>query len=285
MKYLAATAQRGVRVGNELAGKVAIVTGGASGLGYATVKKFVAEGAQVVVADLDVERGEELAAECGENARFERVDVSDAEQISALITHAVNVFGGLHVMVNNAGISSRMHSSFLRDDLADFNRVMSVNLLGVMLGTREAARHMSKAAGGSIVNVSSIGGIQAGGGVMAYRASKAAVLHFSKCAAIELASYDIRVNCLAPGSIVTPILETSVQHMSEDVREMLVKSSRETMRKNRPLDREGTPDDVAEAALFFASDRSAYLTGTVLPVDGGTTTGTPMRRRSRETAS
>ncbi|HVQ98639.1 MAG TPA: SDR family oxidoreductase, partial [Mycobacterium sp.] len=98
-------------------------------------------------------------------------------------------------------------------------------------------------------------------------------------------SYDIRVNCLAPGSIVTPILETSVQHMSEDVREMLVKSSRETMRKNRPLDREGTPDDVAEAALFFASDRSAYLTGTVLPVDGGTTTGTPMRRRSRETAS
>jgi NAD(P)-dependent dehydrogenase (short-subunit alcohol dehydrogenase family) len=269
-------------VGNELAGKVAIVTGGASGLGYATVKKFVAEGAQVVVADLDAERGEELAGDCGENARFERVDVSDAEQVSALITLAVNVFGGLHVMVNNAGISSRMHSSFLRDDLADFNRVMSVNLLGVMLGTREAARHMSKAGGGSIVNVSSIGGIQAGGGVMAYRASKAAVLHFSKCAAIELASYDIRVNCLAPGSIVTPILETSVQHMSEDVREMLVKSSREMMRKNRPLDREGTPDDVAEAALYFASDRSAYLTGTVLPVDGGTTTGTPMRRRAKE---
>ncbi|HVQ98770.1 MAG TPA: SDR family oxidoreductase [Mycobacterium sp.] len=269
-------------MGNELAGKVAIVTGGASGLGYATVKKFVAEGAQVVVADLDAERGEELAGDCGENARFERVDVSDAEQVSALITLAVNVFGGLHVMVNNAGISSRMHSSFLRDDLADFNRVMSVNLLGVMLGTREAARHMSKAAGGSIVNVSSIGGIQAGGGVMAYRASKAAVLHFSKCAAIELASYDIRVNCLAPGSIVTPILETSVQHMSEDVREMLVKSSREMMRKNRPLDREGTPEDVAEAALYFASDRSAYLTGTVLPVDGGTTTGTPMRRRAKE---
>ncbi|MGC2652246.1 MAG: SDR family oxidoreductase [Mycobacterium sp.] len=269
-------------MGNDLAGKVAIVTGGASGLGYATVKKFVAEGARVVVADLDVERGEALAGECGENAQFKRVDVSDAEQVSALVSTALNAFGGLHVMVNNAGISSRMHSSFLRDDLADFNRVMSVNLLGVMLGTREAARHMSEAGGGSIVNVSSIGGIQAGGGVMAYRASKAAVLHFSKCAAIEFASYGIRVNCLAPGSIVTPILESSVQHMSEEVRDMLVKSSRETMRKNRPLEREGTPDDVAEAALYFAGDRSAYLTGTVLPVDGGTVTGTPIRRRAKE---
>ncbi len=271
-------------MGNELAGKVAIVTGGASGLGYATVKKFVVEGARVVVADLDAERGEELAAECGESARFQRVDVSDAEQVSAVVSTAVNTFGGLHVMINNAGISSRMHSSFLRDDLADFDRVMSVNLRGVMLGTREAARHMSKAGGGSIVNVSSIGGMQAGGGVMAYRASKAAVLHFSKCAAIELAPYDIRVNCLAPGSIVTPILASSVQHMSEEVRDKLVKSSREAMRKNRPLDREGTPDDVAEAALYFASDRSAYLTGTVLPVDGGTVTGTPMPRRARESA-
>jgi NAD(P)-dependent dehydrogenase (short-subunit alcohol dehydrogenase family) len=188
-------------------------------------------------------------------------------------------------MVNNAGISSRMHSSFLRDDLADFNRVMAVNLLGVMLGTREAARHMSKAGGGSIVNVSSIGGIQAGGGVMAYRASKAAVLHFSKCAAIEFASFAIRVNCLAPGSIVTPILESSVQHMSEEVRDRLVQSSRETMRKNRPLDRDGTPEDVAEAALYFASDRSAYLTGTVLPVDGGTVTGTPIRRAPKENSA
>lgn len=269
-------------MGNELAGKVAVVTGGASGLGYATVTKFVAEGARVVIADVDVERGEELAGSCGVNARFERVDVADAEQVSALISTAVDAYGALHIMVNNAGISSRMHSSFLRDDLSDFNRVMSVNLLGVMLGTREAARHMSTAGGGSIINVSSIGGIQAGGGVMAYRASKAAVLHFSRCAAIEFAPYDIRVNCLAPGSIATPILESSVQHMSEEVRAKLVQSSRETMRKNRPLDREGTPDDVAEAALYFASDRSVYLTGTVLPVDGGTTTGTPIGRRAKE---
>ena len=164
----------------ELAGKVAIVTGGASGLGYATVEKFVAEGAQVVIADLDEERGEKLATACGGNALFRRVDVADADQMTELVSVAVNEFGGLHVMVNNAGISSKMAKSLLHDDFADFNRVMSVNLLGIMLGTREAGRHMSTAGGGSIINVSSIGGIQAGGGVATYRASKAAVLFFSQ---------------------------------------------------------------------------------------------------------
>jgi NAD(P)-dependent dehydrogenase (short-subunit alcohol dehydrogenase family) len=270
---------------NELAGKVAIVTGGASGLGYATVQKFVAEGARVVIADLDEEGGEKLAAGCGTNARFERVDVADPEQVRALVAVAVNEFGGLNVMVNNAGISSKMTKSFLHDDLSDFSRVMSVNLLGIMLGTREAGRHMAMAGGGSIINVSSIGGIQAGGGVMTYRASKAAVLHFTKCAAIELAPFDIRVNCLAPGSIPTPILESSAKDMSPEVREAFVKSSRQTMRDNRPLEREGTPEDVAEAAVYLASDRSAYITGTVLPVDGGTSAGTPLRRRATKGTS
>jgi NAD(P)-dependent dehydrogenase (short-subunit alcohol dehydrogenase family) len=270
---------------NELAGKVAIVTGGASGLGYATVEKFVAEGARVLIADLDAEQGTELAKSCGANARFERVDVSDAEQMGALVSTAVNEFGGLDIMVNNAGIPSRMQKSFLHDDLADFHRVMSVNLLGVMLGTREAGKHMSTQGGGSIVNVSSIGGIQAGGGVMTYRASKAAVLYFTKCAAIELAPYGIRVNCLAPGSIPTPILAASAKQLSEEARDAFVKSSRQAMRDNRPLEREGTPEDVAEAALYFAGDRSAYVTGTVLPVDGGTVAGTPIRRRSKGSSS
>jgi NAD(P)-dependent dehydrogenase (short-subunit alcohol dehydrogenase family) len=266
---------------NELAGKVAIVTGGASGLGYATVEKFVDEGARVVIADRDEERGKELADACGANALFKRVDVADAEQISELVSTALSEFGGLHVMVNNAGISSKMARGILQDDFADFDKVMSVNLRGVMLGTREAAKHMSTAGGGSIVNVSSIGGIQAGGGVLTYRASKAAVLFFSKCAAIELAPYDIRVNCIAPGSIPTPILESSAKEFSPEVRQRFVESSRETMRLNRPLEREGTPEDVAEAALYFAGDRSKYLTGTVLPVDGGTSVGQLGRRRPK----
>ena len=236
----------------------------------------------MVIADLDEERGEKLATACGGNALFRRVDVADADQVSELISVAVNEFGGLHVMVNNAGISSKMAKSLLNDDFADFNRVMSVNLLGIMLGTREAGRHMSTAGGGSIINVSSIGGIQAGGGVATYRASKAAVLFFTKCAAIELAPYAIRVNCLAPGSIPTPILESSAKQLSEEARDRFVKASRQAMRDNRPLEREGTPEDVAEAALYFASDRSVYLTGTVLPVDGGTTAGQPIGRRPKQ---
>ncbi len=271
---------------NELAGKVAVVTGGASGLGAATVYKFIAEGAQVVFGDVDRERGAQLAHTYGKQARFEPTDVADPEQMSKLISVAVDEFGGLQIMVNNAGISSAAQKSFLRDDLADFDRVMSVNVFGVMLGTREAARHMAAAGGGSIINVSSIGGIQAGPGVMTYRASKAAVLHFSKSVAIELAYYDIRVNCIAPGSIPTPILASSAAkaNMSREATEEFVRVSRERMRANRPLNREGTPDDVAEAALYFASDRSGYVTGTVLPVDGGTSAGLVIPRPPKSAA-
>lgn len=255
---------------DELAGKVAVVTGGSSGLGQATVERFVAAGARVVIADLDRDRGEDLAVACGDDARFRDVDVSDARQMSELIASTVAEFGDLHIMVNNAGISSAMHESFLDDDLADFDRVMAVNLLGVMLGTREAARHMSSAGGGSIVNVSSIGGVRAGKRVMTYRASKAAVLHFTRCAAIDLGAHDIRVNCIAPGNIPTPILESAVQHKSRRERAAFVDTMRQRMRTDRPLTRDGTPEDVAEAVLYLAGDRARYVTGTVLPVDGGT---------------
>ncbi len=273
-------------MGNELAGKVAVVTGGASGLGAAMVEKFIAEGAHVVFGDVDREGAAQLAHTFGKKARFEPTDVADPDQMSKLISVAVDEFGGLQIMVNNAGISSAAQQNFIRDDLADFERVMSVNVLGVMLGTREAARHMAAAGGGSIINVSSIGGIQAGPGVMTYRASKAAVLHFTKSVAIELAYYDIRVNCIAPGSIPTPILASSAMkaNMSKEATEEFVRASRERMRANRPLNREGTPDDVAEAALYFASDRSGYVTGTVLPVDGGTSAGLVVPRRAKSPA-
>ena len=267
---------------NELAGKVAVITGGASGLGTAMVEKFVAEGAHVVFGDVDLERGATVAAACGDRARFQPTDVADPDQMSALISVAVTEFGGLQIMVNNAGIATATRRSFLGDDLADFQRVMSVNVLGVMLGTREAARHMATAGGGSIINVSSLAAIQAGPGVMTYRASKAAVLHFTKSVAIELAYADIRVNCIAPGGIPTPILASSAakaKMTSEDAEEF-VRASRDRMRANRPLQREGTADDVAEAALYFAGDRSGYVTGTVLPVDGGMSAGLGIPRPS-----
>jgi NAD(P)-dependent dehydrogenase (short-subunit alcohol dehydrogenase family) len=265
---------------NELTGRVAIVTGGASGIGRGIVERFLAEDAQVVIADIDRDRGQDLAGGVGADAVFQATDVADPEQVSALIAVAVQKFGGLHIMVNNAGASGTMHRRFLDDDLADFHKVMSVNVLGVMAGTRDAARHMAKHGGGSIVNLTSIGGIQAGGGVMTYRASKAAVIQFTKSAAIELAYYEIRVNAIAPGNIPTPLLAASAANMdSEDVARY-ESAIRETMRADRPLQREGTPEDVAEAALYLAGDRSRYVTGTVLPVDGGTVAGKAIRRKS-----
>jgi NAD(P)-dependent dehydrogenase (short-subunit alcohol dehydrogenase family) len=269
-------------VANELDGKVAVVTGGASGLGRATVERFLAEGARVLIADVEDDSGQALAATLGPDAFFRRTDVSDPNQVGALVAAAVEKFGGLHVMVNNAGVSGTMHRRFLDDDLADFHRIMAVNVLGVMAGTRDAARHMAANGGGSIVNMTSIGGIQAGGGVMTYRASKAAVIQFTKSAAIELAYYEIRVNAIAPGNIRTPLLATSAVNMDPGEIERYEASIRETMRADRPLKREGTPDDIAEAALYFASDRSRYVTGTVLPVDGGTVAGKAIRSKKPE---
>ena len=267
---------------NELAGKVAIVTGGASGIGRGVVERFVAEGARVVIADVEADRGEALAATLGPDALFRRTDVSDPEQVGALVAAAVEKFGGLHVMVNDAGVSGTMHRRFFDDDLADFHRIMAVNVLGVMAGTRDAARHMAANGGGSIINVSSIGGIQAGGGVMTYRASKAAVIQFTKCAAIELAQYEIRVNAIVPGNIPTPLVAKSAANVDPVEIERFEAKIRRTVRDDRPLEREGTPDDIAEAALYFATDRSRYVTGTVLPVDGGTVAGKVIRSKKRE---
>ncbi len=266
-------------MGNDLAGKVAIVTGGASGIGRGIVERFVAEGARVVIADVEDDRGEALAVALGPAAFFRRTDVSDPEQVGSLVAAAVEKFGGLQVMVNNAGISTTMHPRFFDDDLADFHRVMAVNVLGVMAGTRDAGRHMAAHGGGSIINISSIGGIQAGGGVMTYRASKAAVIQFTKCAAIELAHYEVRVNTIAPGNIPTPLVAKSAANMDPEQLERFEAKIRQTMRDDRPLKREGTPEDVAEAALYFATDRSRYVTGTVLPVDGGTVAGKPIRSK------
>lgn len=267
---------------NELAGKVAVVTGGASGIGRATVERFVAEGARVVIADIQQDLGEQLAAALTPDAMFRRTDVSDPEQVAGLVAAAVEKFGGLHVMVNNAGVSGTMHRRFFDDDLAEFHRVMAVNVLGVMAGTRDAGRHMAAQGGGSIINLTSIGGIQAGGGVMTYRASKAAVIQFTKSAAIELAHYEIRVNAIAPGNIPTPLLATSAANVDPEALARYEAQIRQTMRDDRPLKREGTPDDIAEAALYFASERSRYVTGTVLPVDGGTVAGKVIRSRKRE---
>jgi NAD(P)-dependent dehydrogenase (short-subunit alcohol dehydrogenase family) len=269
-------------VSNELDGKVAIITGGASGLGEGMSRRFAAEGATVLIADVDGDAGVGLANEIGSSALFVKADVSELDQVKSLVSTAVERFGGLHVMVNNAGVSSTMHRSIFEDDFADFEKVMAVNLRAVMAGTRDAARQMREAGtGGSIINITSIGGILAGGGVLTYRASKAAVIQFTKSAAIELAHYEIRVNAIAPGNIRTAIVRKSAAGEDLEKLEEFEAKIRETMRNDRPLKREGTADDVAEAALYFATDRSRYVTGTVLPVDGGTVAGKVITRKPK----
>jgi NAD(P)-dependent dehydrogenase (short-subunit alcohol dehydrogenase family) len=257
----------------QLSGKVAIVTGGASGLGLATVELFLQEGARVVIADVDVARGEALEARLGEAAAFKRTDVASAEDVQAVVDFAVARFGGLHVMVNNAGLSVGAHDRFLDDELKDFQRMMSVNLLGVMLGTQRAARHMARNGGGSIINTASIAAIKAGFGVMTYRAAKAGVLQFTKSVAIDLAEYGVRVNCIAPGHIRTEMTTYATADMTPEVVARVTRALEPVTASSRPLKRPGRPEDFAEAALYLAGERSGYLTGVVLPVDGGVSAG------------
>lgn len=244
----------------ELVGKVAIVTGGAGGIGRATARMLVAEGARVVIADLDPDAGSQLATDLGDSAAFQPADVSDADQVQALIDFAVDRFGGLDIMFNNAGVGSDL-KGFLADDLSDFNRIMSVNLFGVIVGTQRAARYMKDNGGGVVINNASIAAINAGAGMIAYRSSKAAIAHATKCMAIDLAPHAIRVNCITPAHIRTGITNYDMGPV---------------LKYTQPLEREAQPEDVANAVVFLASDRAAQVTGVVFPIDGGTTAGPPV---------
>ncbi len=260
----------------DLQGRVAIVTGGAKGIGGAMVALFRREGAKVVIADMDEAAGAALASELGDDTLFLKTDVSSADDVQSLIDTTVARFGKLDVMVNNAAIPSAMHPRFLDEEFADFDKVARVNLLGVMLGTQRAGREMAKQGGGSIINVTSTSGLIAGFGVISYRVAKAGVVQLTRCAAIDLAEYGIRVNGIAPGNISTTInsfVPPSIPlERADDWRRHLAS----VRMANQPLKRSGTPDDVAQAALYLAGDRSAQVTGVTIAVDGGVTAGDPI---------
>lgn len=260
----------------ELSGKRAIITGAASGIGRATAELFVAEGAKVVIADVCDQAGEKLADELGLCAAYLHTDVTKAEQVAAVVDFAVNKFGGLDIMYNNAGISDSMKKiEFIDEDFKDFNKVLAVDLLGPMLGTKYAALAMRGQRAGAIINTASIGGLHAGFGMPIYRAAKAAVIQLTRMAAIELGPYGIRVNSISPGPIETPMAAAG---FPPAVAAKISEAASRMMGDMQILNRTGKPRDIANAAVFLASERAAQITGHNLIVDGGASVGDKIDR-------
>ncbi|MHA6784078.1 SDR family oxidoreductase [Pseudonocardia saturnea] len=252
------------QVGPVLRGRVAMVTGGASGIGRATARRFAAAGASVVVADLDADGAERVAKELldlGGGAVAAHVDVTDADLLGAAVALAESEFGRLDVLSCNAGLASNPVPA-MDSDPDQFSRIFDVNVKGVWLCVRAAVPAMRRAGGGAITVTGSVMGERARPGFGAYAASKAAANHLAKVLALELAPDGIRVNCLAPVATDTPMLAS---FLGPDDPE----KARAAFVAGIPLGRLAQPEDIADAALFLVSDAAQFLTGVVLPVDGG----------------
>jgi len=252
-----------------LEGKVAAITGAASGIGRATALRFAAEGAAVVVGDLSADGAAAVAAEIvaqGGRAIAKKVDVAISAEVEALVDEAVAGFGRLDIMMNNAAAPHGAPVSGTTD--TDWRRVMSVTLDGVFYGVRAALQRMARQGSGSILNISSGAGL--GGEVMlgAYGAAKAAVINLTKTAAVENAEFGVRVNCICPGPISTPPLAAWLGSIPGGV---------EAFSRQIPAKRIGEPDEIAAVATFLASDEASYVTGAIVVADGGVNarTGTP----------
>ncbi len=244
-----------------LSGKVAIVTGGARGMGAATSRLFVAEGAKVAITDVLEEDGKALAAELGDAARFYHHDVTSEQAWADVVAQAEADLGPIDVLVNNAGIL--LFKSLLATTREDYERVLQVNLVGEFLGIKAVAPGMIARGKGSIVNISSVDGMKGANGLVAYASSKWGVRGLTKVAALELGHRGIRVNSVHPGGV-----DTAMTNFDNSGREQI--NQRFT---NIPLQRVSGPEEVAAASLFLASDDASYLAGAEIVVDGGMTTG------------
>lgn len=254
----------------ELPGKVTIITGGASGIGEEMVRLFVEEGAQVVIGDIDQSAGVALESEFGDEVIFQRADVVEDDHIANLVRRAVDSFGRLDVLVNNAGAVGEP-SGLLDLDADGFTRTINLLTRSAFLGHKYAGRQMrEQGTGGSIVSVSSIAGIQGGFAAPSYDAAKAAVLQVARTATSELAQFGIRSNVVVPGMTRTPIMARGTK-LDPVHYPAFVEALREPFAEFHPLGRGGDPRDIANAALFFASDRSSFITGQHIVVDGGLT--------------
>ncbi len=241
--------------------KVAIVTGAASGIGKGVAKRLISEGAKVVIADINDEAGEALVSELGEHARYKHTDVTDEKSVKALVEFAVSEFGKLDIMHNNAGAFGA-RGSILEIDGEGFDKTYSLLVKSVFLGMKYAGLAM-KEKGGTIINTASISATKPGYGPHLYQGAKAAVRQLTKSVALELAQYKVRVNCISPGGVYTPLIGNAFG-MDEKTTEEMGKG----MAAMLPLGRQGTPDDMADAVVYLASELSAYVTGQDLIIDG-----------------
>jgi NAD(P)-dependent dehydrogenase (short-subunit alcohol dehydrogenase family) len=259
-------------VGDRLKDKVAFITGACSGIGLATARRFIDEGARVLAADIQDEHGAALEAQFAGVLKFRHCDVLDTEQIRLAIDAAAVEFGGLDIVFNNAGAGGE-RGGVEEMTLDGWDRTHALLLRSVVAGTKFALPHLKARGGGSIVNTSSVSALATGYAPLAYSAAKAAVLHFSKLAAADLAKYKVRVNAVVPGFIATSIFG-GVFGMDRDGAEQLAAVAAEKGADMQPAGRIGRPDDIAEAVLYLASDAAGFVTGTHLLVDGGLTIGT-----------
>jgi NAD(P)-dependent dehydrogenase (short-subunit alcohol dehydrogenase family) len=247
-----------------LNGKVALITGGASGIGRATAILFAEEGASVVFADIDVESGLKVLLEIREvtdRVSFVRCDVTSAVDCQEAVEATVSAFGGLDILFNNAGIVRR--ADVLTTTEAEWDRVMDVNVKSIFLMSKYAIPHMQKRGGGSIINTSSGWGLKGGGNAVSYCASKGAVTNMTRAMAIDHGKDNIRVNAICPGDTDTPMLHDEARQVGQVDAAFMAEAA------NRPLRRYAQPIEIARSVLYLASDAASYVTGANLAVDGG----------------
>lgn len=251
---------------SRLLGKVAIITGGASGIGRGTVALFVKEGASVVVADLQDDKGEQLVSEYGRKVSYVRCDVTSEADVKAAIAHATERFGRLDCLFNNAGVPGS-GGPIADTPVEEFDSVVAVGLRGAFLGIKHASRITCVQKSGSIISTASVAGIRVGLGPHVYSAAKAAVIQLTKSAALELGESNVRVNCICPGGVATPIFG-KMFGLATQIADQTVPAMEMVLGVTQPIPRAGSTEDIARAALWLASDDSSYVTGHELVVDG-----------------